>query len=128
MHVCLSSDTHLLCPYPFKYCLVTFLMRTKDCLHPVVSSPCEVVLEHTHEDDDNKAQQQHHQHQRVDDGQPVDLQRLREERVIAQALGPTRVCQGALEPADTVCVSQCQARRAAHAANLVQGHGLNVLH
>ena len=46
----------------------------------------EVVLEQPHENDRQERRQQQHEHERVDDAQPVDLERARQEaRVVVAA-------------------------------------------
>lgn len=89
------------------------------------NQPRKVILEDSHEDDDDEAQQQHHQHQGVDDGQPVDLQRFGEEGVVPEALPSAGVRERGLEPVHTVCVGDGEA---APTRSLLQGHGLDVFH
>lgn len=71
-------------------------------------SPGKVILENAHEDDDDEAQQQHHQNQRVDDGEPVDLQSFREEWVIPKALRSPGIRQVGFVPVHAVGVGNRQ--------------------
>lgn len=87
--------------------------------------PGKIILEDPHEDDDDEAQQQHHQHQRVNDGQPVDLQGFGEERVVPEALASTGMRKRGLEPAYTVGVGDC---KAASSSPLLKGNRLDVLY
>lgn len=89
------------------------------------NQPGKVILEDPHEDDDDEAQQQHHKHQRVDDGQPVDLQCFGEKGVVPEALPSAGMRERGLEPVHAVCVGD---GKAAATRPLLQGHGLDVFH
>lgn len=89
------------------------------------NQPGKVILEDPHEDDDDEAQQQHHQHQGVDDGQPVDLQRFGEEGVVPEALPSAGVWERGFKPVHAVCVGDGEA---APTGRLLQGYGLDVFH
>lgn len=96
--------------------------------------PGEVVLQDPHEDDDDEAEQQHHQHQRVDDGQPVNLQCFGEEGVVPEALASPPIRQAGHVPVHAVGVRDRQAAPAhSHSTHrrarpLLQGKRLDVFH
>lgn len=103
-------------------------------LSSFTDQPGEIILQDTHEDDDDEAQEQDHQHQRVDNGQPVDLQCFGEERVVSEALGSPGVRERGLEPAHAVGVGDRKAASAypdpTHSCtrSLFQGEGLDVFY
>jgi hypothetical protein len=79
----------------------------------VKDSLCEVVLEHSHEDGGQEAREQEHRDAAVDDGEPVDVQVLRQERVarvLVHAPAEVRVARVPLDRKGEVNLDADQSR------------------